>query len=124
MRKLVLAIAASMLVVGCSPSSRKGGSPAPVADTAVISCVWGATCDQYAGAIDPTFAANLQSTCAMHGEAFATSACPTANQVAGHCDYGTSNGISSAYFYYSPAFDAASAQAECQGNVVGVAWAP
>jgi hypothetical protein len=122
MRNLVLAIAASIFVVGCG-SHKNGGSPSP-GGASTISCLWGSTCDQYSGTIDPTFATNLQTTCAQHGVAFATAACPTVNQVAGHCNYGTSNGISDSYYYYSPTYDTASAQADCQGNVVGVAWVP
>jgi hypothetical protein len=125
MRNLVLAIVASVFVVGCgSNTSGSGGSPPTAGAPTAISCVWGSTCDQYAGTIDPTFAANLQTTCGMHGVAFATTACPSANQLAGHCDFGTSNGLSNAYYYYSPTFDAASAQAECQGIVVGATWVP
>lgn len=122
MRKLFLALAASVFVVGCSSGSSGGGSP--VASSTVISCLWGATCDQYSGTIDPTFSTNLQTTCGMHGVAYATSACPAANQVAGHCDFGTSNGMSNTYYYYSPTWDSASAQADCQGNVVGATWVP
>jgi hypothetical protein len=125
MRHLLLALAATAFLVGCSPSSSSsGGSLPPGAAPTLISCFWGTTCDQYSGTIDPTFAANLQTTCGMHGVAYATAACPTANQVAGHCDYGTSNGMNDAYYYYSPTFDTASAKAECQGIVVGATWVP
>jgi hypothetical protein len=123
MRNLVLAITASFVLFGCG-SSGSGGSPAPQGASTVISCFWGSTCDQYSGTVDPTFASNIQTTCGMHGVAFSASACPTASQVVGHCDFGTSSGVNSSYYYYSPTYDAASAQADCVGNVIGVAWVP
>ncbi|HSM91742.1 MAG TPA: hypothetical protein VLT47_02585 [Anaeromyxobacteraceae bacterium] len=130
MRNLVLAIAAaiaaSMTVSGCGKSSGGTSSssiPTGGGTTSLVSCVWtGGTCDQYGGTVDPTFAANLQTTCSMHGVAFASAACPATNQVAGHCDLGTKDGRTSSYFYYAPKYDSASAKADCTANVVGVAW--
>ncbi|MGB8931068.1 MAG: hypothetical protein WCC48_07455 [Anaeromyxobacteraceae bacterium] len=130
MRIPTIAVMASMLVVGCSSSSGGGEGSLPftgsgVSGGAIVSCDWGAgTCDQYSGTIDPTFAANLQTTCSQHGVAFATAACPATNQIAGHCDLATSGGMTNSYFYYSPTYDATTAQADCGGNVVGVTWVP
>jgi len=121
MRNLVLAFAATILIAACGKSSEPGAT-APVSTT--ISCFWGTTCDQYSGTIDSTFAANLETTCQQHGTAFAQSACPAADQVAGHCDFGTSNGMSSSYYYYAPTYDAASAQEDCVSPVIGVQWVP
>ena len=121
MRSLVIAFAATMLISACGKSS-DSGTAAPASTT--VSCSWGATCDQYSGTVDPTFAANLEMTCNQFGTAFAQSSCPAANQVAGHCDLGTSSGMSNSYFYYAPTFDSASAQADCTSAVVGVTWVP
>jgi hypothetical protein len=130
MRNFVLALAASTLIAACGNSN--GGSadtpaPAPAPGTpsaAMVSCDWGiGTCDQYTGAVDATFSNNLQITCTAHGVAFATGTCPAANQV-GHCDLGTTNGIANSYYYYSPTYDAATAQADCLGHGVGATWVP
>ena len=123
MRTLVLALAATAVITACSNSSPANSAAPPVVSKAVVSCDWGGTCDQYSGA-DPTFATNLEATCKMYGTAFAQADCPTTNQVAGHCQIATSNGTTNDYFYYSPKFDAASAQADCTSAVVGVKWVP
>jgi hypothetical protein len=119
MRKLILAFVTSLVVAGCSNSTNGDSGPA------IVSCVWGAgTCDQYGGTLDANFAANLETICIEHGVAFAAAACPAASQVPGHCDLGTTGGMTSWYFYYSPTYDATSAQADCEGSVVGVTWVP
>jgi hypothetical protein len=90
-----------------------------------VSCVWGnGTCDQYAGTIDPTFASNLATTCGMHGVTYATAACPSTNQVAGHCVLANASGMTNSLYYYSPTYDATTAQADCLSAVVGVTWVP
>lgn len=120
MRTLALAFAASLLVAGCSGTTSDAGGT-----TSVVSCDWGTgLCDQYGGTIDPTFAANLQTTCGQHGVAFANAPCPTVNQVAGHCALASSGGMTSSVYYYSPTYDSATAQVECESPVVGVTWVP
>jgi hypothetical protein len=125
MRKLVLTFATSLFIAACGGSSSDGGtSPVPPTTASTVSCVWKAgTCDQYSGGVDATFSTNLQITCAGHGTAYSTGACPTANQV-GHCDLGTTNGLANSYYYYSPTYDAATAQADCLGHGVGATWVP
>jgi hypothetical protein len=119
MRVLITASVLSLVVAGCNGST-SNGSP-PEVGTTIVSCDWGGTCDQYSGAIDPTFAANLQTTCATHGVAFATAPCPTASRVPGYCDLGTSSGVANTYFYYAPTYDPTTASAACEGNGV---WVP
>jgi len=126
MRTHFLIFVASALFMGCGSSNggSSGGIPATGGSTAIVSCEWGTgTCDQYSGTIDPFFATSLQTTCNDHGVAFATTTCPAANQV-GHCDLGTSSGMANSYFYYAPTYDAATAQADCQGHGVGATWVP
>ncbi len=130
MRTLTLAFlltaAIPLVGAGCSGGSGSGsvkgaGNPS----TAVVSCEWKtSTCDEYGGTVDPTFATNLQTTCVMHGVAYATAPCPSANEVPGYCDLGTTGGMTSHYHYYSPAYDATSAQADCAGFGVGTSWVP
>lgn len=125
MRLTVLASLATLLLAACGGSSSSKSTPGGT--TAFVSCDWGATagtCDQYGGTIDPTFATNLQTTCAQHGVAYATGPCPTASQIPGHCDLGTTGGTSSSLYYYSPTFDLAGAQADCAGHGAGTGWVP
>src|SRR5512133_926362 len=111
MRKLILTLAATALVSGCNSSSGGGTASSSSSGASTISCQWGAdTCDEYGGKIDPTFSSIIQTTCKMHGVAFANAPCPSANQVPGYCDFGTTDGRTSHYLYYSPTYNATSAQ--------------
>jgi hypothetical protein len=130
MRHLAAAFAASILIAACGSSNggdAGGTAPPPPATggtAATVSCTWSAgTCDQYTGQIDPFFASSLQMTCKTYGTSFASSACAPANRV-GACDLGSSSGMANVYVYYAPAYDAASAQADCAGHGVGATFIP
>jgi hypothetical protein len=121
----VLPLLASIAIAGCSGGGSASSSTPNGGANAIVSCNWGnGLCDQYAGTIDPTFATNLATTCGMYGVAYATAACPSTNQVAGHCALSNANGATSSLYYYSPTYDATTAQADCLSAVVGVTWVP
>ena len=123
MPRIILAAVAALALGGCGTKSSAPG--APQGSAAVASCLWTAdTCDQYGGTVDPTFLANLETTCGMHGTAFASGPCPTANQVSGHCQFAAIDGRTDGYYYYAPTYDSASARTDCLSGVIGVTWIP